>query len=122
MSDDKILIIGAGGMLGHALSVHAGERAIGMSRAECNFLEAGFLQELERVYDQTPFAAVINAAAYTAVDAAEGEDGGHLLRINAVAPGEMASWCAKHDMPFVHFSTDYVFDGSGEKPWREDDD
>ena len=119
MSDDKILILGTNGMLGHALALHAG--ALGVTRADCNFLDASFLQELDRVYDRTPFGAVINAAAYTAVDAAEREDSGNLLRVNAIAPGEIAAWCAKKGIPFVHFSTDYVFDGSGDAPWREDD-
>lgn len=119
---DKVLIIGAGGMLGQALMFHAGERAIGIGRADCNFLEPGFLQELERLHDRMPFGAVINAAAYTAVDAAESVDGGHLLRINAVAPGELAGWCAKKGLPLLHYSTDYVFGGSGNAPHREDDD
>ena len=66
-------------------------------------------------------AAVINAAAYTAVDKAEEEDALATL-INADAPAAMAQACAERDIPFVHISTDYVFDGKGETAWRTDDE
>jgi dTDP-4-dehydrorhamnose reductase len=61
-------------------------------------------------------SVVINAAAYTAVDKAE-QDGKSAFRLNAEAPGEMARACAKLDVPFVHISSDYVFNGSGSRPW-----
>jgi dTDP-4-dehydrorhamnose reductase len=65
-------------------------------------------------------AVVINAAAYTAVDRAESEpDLAH--RINAEAPGAMADACAVLGISLLHISTDYVFDGSGHRPWRESD-
>lgn len=64
--------------------------------------------------------AVINAAAYTAVDRAE-EDEAQALRVNGEAPAAMARACAALDIPFVHISTDYVFDGSGETPWHPHD-
>jgi dTDP-4-dehydrorhamnose reductase len=63
---------------------------------------------------------VVNPAAFTAVDRAEDERS-LAFRVNAEAPGAMAVWSARHDVPLIHFSTDYVFDGSGERPWREDD-
>lgn len=63
---------------------------------------------------------VINAAAYTAVDRAEEEEALATV-INGEAPGAMAQACAALDIPFVHLSTDYVFDGSGTAPWRADD-
>jgi dTDP-4-dehydrorhamnose reductase len=62
---------------------------------------------------------IVNAAAYTAVDRAEDERALAFL-INARGPEAIAQWAAKHRVPLVHFSTDYVFDGSGETPWRED--
>ena len=65
-------------------------------------------------------AAVLNAAAYTAVDKAEA-DVEAAFRINAQAPGALARACADLDIPFVHYSTDYVFDGQGTRPYREDD-
>jgi dTDP-4-dehydrorhamnose reductase len=63
--------------------------------------------------------AVINAAAYTAVDRAE-EDEAAALVINATAPGVMAQTCADLGIPFVHISTDYVFAGDGVAPWAPD--
>jgi len=64
--------------------------------------------------------AVINAAAYTAVGRAE-EDEDTARRVNAEAPGAMAEACAALGIPFVHISTDYVFDGAGEAPFAPGD-
>ena len=63
---------------------------------------------------------VVNAAAYTAVDQAESD---HDLSniVNAQAPGVLAIEAAKLNALLVHYSTDYVFDGSGQRPWRETD-
>lgn len=63
--------------------------------------------------------AVINAAAYTAVDRAEAEPGA-ARTVNTDAPGAMARECAALGIPFLHISTDYVFDGSGHLPRDED--
>ena len=63
---------------------------------------------------------IVNPAAYTAVDLAEDERS-LAFRVNADAPGAMAVWAARRKVPLVHFSTDYLFDGSGTAPWREDD-
>lgn len=63
---------------------------------------------------------VVNATAYTAVDKAESEPAlAH--RINAEAPAALAAACATAGSRFLHFSTDYVFDGGGSRPYREDD-
>ncbi len=71
------------------------------------------------VRDTAP-AAVVNAAAYTAVDKAEGDAAAAFL-VNAEAPGVLARACAEAAIPLVHYSTDYVFDGQGTRPYREDD-
>ena len=63
---------------------------------------------------------VVNAAAYTAVDLAESERE-MAWRVNAEAPGVLARACASRDALLVHYSTDYVFDGAGSRPYREDD-
>jgi dTDP-4-dehydrorhamnose reductase len=65
-------------------------------------------------------SAVINAAAYTAVDRAEEEEVLATV-INGESPGAMAHVCAGLGIPLVHISTDYVFDGRGETPWRPSD-
>jgi dTDP-4-dehydrorhamnose reductase len=63
---------------------------------------------------------VINAAAYTAVDKAESDEA-LATTVNGTAPGAMAQACAARAIPFLHVSTDYVFDGSGTRPWQPDD-
>ncbi len=63
---------------------------------------------------------VINAAAYTAVDQAE-TDPVTARTVNADAPGAIARACAARGLPLLHISTDYVFDGSGDRPWQEGD-
>ncbi len=63
---------------------------------------------------------VINAAAYTAVDRAE-SDVATAMAVNAAAPGAMAVAAAARGLPFLHISTDYVFDGSGTRPWQPGD-
>ena len=63
--------------------------------------------------------AVINAAAWTAVDKAESDEAAATI-INGAAPAAMARACARHGIPFLHVSTDYVFDGAGEAPFSTD--
>jgi dTDP-4-dehydrorhamnose reductase len=63
---------------------------------------------------------IINPAAYTAVDRAEDERQ-LAFRVNAEAPAALARWAAERGVPLIHFSTDYVFDGAINRPWREDD-
>jgi dTDP-4-dehydrorhamnose reductase len=65
-------------------------------------------------------SAVVNAAAWTAVDRAEAEEPAARV-VNADAPGAMARAAATLGVPFLHISTDYVFDGTPGRPWREDD-
>ena len=85
--------------------------------------EAADLEDPEacaRAVAESDAGLVINAAAYTAVDRAEEEeDRAHV--INAEAPAAMARAAAARGVPFLHVSTDYVFDGAGERPWRPDD-
>ncbi|WP_187969887.1 dTDP-4-dehydrorhamnose reductase [Aquibium microcysteis] len=64
--------------------------------------------------------AVVNAAAWTAVDAAEADEALATL-VNGTAPGAMARACAELGIPLLHLSTDYVFDGSGTRPFGPDD-
>lgn len=63
---------------------------------------------------------VINAAAYTAVDKAESDEAA-AHRVNADSPAEMARWCAPRQVPLIHYSTDYVFDGSNDRAYVESD-
>lgn len=75
---------------------------------------------IRRVLAEVKPRIIVNPAAYTAVDKAEAEP--ELARkVNAEAPGILAEEAAKSGALLVHYSTDYVFDGSGQRPWREDD-
>ncbi|MFV0473882.1 MAG: dTDP-4-dehydrorhamnose reductase, partial [Pikeienuella sp.] len=65
--------------------------------------------------------AVLNAAAWTDVDGAEAAES-EATRVNGEAPGAIARAAAERGLPFVHISTDYVFDGAGDRPWREGDE
>ncbi len=73
-----------------------------------------------RVLDAVRPDRVVNAAAYTAVDKAE-TDVHAAQAANATTPGAIARWCALHNVPLVHYSTDYVFDGTGTRPYLPDD-
>jgi dTDP-4-dehydrorhamnose reductase len=77
-------------------------------------------RELPGILDAMAPDLIVNPAAYTAVDQAEDEKE-LAYCVNAEAPGAMARWAASRDVPMVHFSTDYVFNGTGDRPWREDD-
>ena len=78
------------------------------------------LAEVIEAVRTTDAAAIINAAAYTAVDRAE-EEPARATAINGEAVAAMAWTAAERQIPFVHLSTDYVFDGSGSRPWRPED-
>lgn len=111
-----ILVLGAGGQLGRALLLQLGERAIGLDRAACDLSQAGFTRKLASYSPK----ALINAAAYTQVDRVESERE-LAMRINADAVGELAVWCKMQEIPLVHYSTDYVFDGNGTRARVEED-
>lgn len=121
------LVLGAGGQLGRSLlSAHSSDNTLadektppllGWGRAEADLTN---LPALLARLDETRPAVIINAAAYTQVDRAEEEEE-LARRINAAAPEALARWCADHDAALIHVSTDYVFDGSGETPWKETD-
>ncbi len=76
--------------------------------------------QLEKLFDQLRPAVFINCAAYTAVDKAE-TDQVAAYRVNAEAPGLIANLCRIHRTKFLHYSTDYVFDGMARQPYKTDD-
>lgn len=86
----------------------------------CETADFGQPDSLPALLDRLQPSIVVNAAAYTAVDRAEQEVDA-AFAANAQAPGVIARWCAAHGVPFVHYSTDYVFDGQGTAPYREDE-
>jgi dTDP-4-dehydrorhamnose reductase len=115
----RTLVTGATGQLGGALVRTLGGQVpiVAVDRAR---LDLARPWEIASVLDKIEPELIINAAAYTAVDRAEDERD-LVFRVNADAPGAIAQWAAGRDVPLIHFSTDYVFDGTGSRPWREDD-
>jgi len=115
----NILIFGSTGQLAKELARHGPEGfALDIAGRDRADLEAP--ESCASLIRLTAPEAVINAAAFTAVDRAE-QDEDRATWINGVAPGAMAAACADLGVPLVHVSTDYVFDGSGTAPWRPDD-
>ena len=114
----KILLTGAAGQVGGSLLPLLRDRADVVAPPREQF-DLSRPDELAARLDSIKPDMIINPAAYTAVDRAEDERE-LAFRINAEAPRAIARWAAPRGVPLVHFSTDYVFDGSGESPWRED--
>ena len=110
-----ILVFGKTGQVACELQRQAEVTALGRDQADLSDPQgcAAIIADLKP-------SVVINAAAYTAVDKAEDEEALEQT-INAAAPGAMAGACVHLDIPFLHVSTDYVFDGTGTRAWAETD-
>jgi dTDP-4-dehydrorhamnose reductase len=115
----RILLTGVTGQVGAALRAPL-ESAGSVIAADRSLLDLSRPEQLHSALDRISPDLIVNPAAYTAVDRAEDERE-LAFRVNADAPGVIARWAAGRGVPLVHFSTDYVFDGSGVRPWREDD-
>jgi dTDP-4-dehydrorhamnose reductase len=119
----KILLLGANGQVGWELqrSLRPLGELVALSRHSTGL--CGDLADLKGIAETVKQVApdvIVNAAAYTAVDKAESDtEAAHL--VNALAPGVLAEAAAAVGAWLVHYSTDYVFDGSGSKPWVETD-
>jgi dTDP-4-dehydrorhamnose reductase len=110
-----VLVTGGSGQLASALAHAPGTLRVGRPAFDFDHpatIEAAFRAAAPRV--------VVNAAAYTAVDAAE-RDTAAAYRANAAGPGILAGLCAEADIPLIHVSTDYVFDGTKATPYIETD-
>ena len=106
----KILVFGKTGQVARELQRQAD--VIALDRSQADLSDPAACAAIVRHSDVD---VIINAAAYTAVDQAETNEG-LATTINAVAPTEMAKAAAARGLPFLHVSTDYVFDGSGSAP------
>lgn len=125
----KLLVLGGNGQVGFELlrslaplgEVLASTRSGSLPDGRpCLVADLTDLASLPDLLDRAGADIVVNATAYTAVDKAESEPGlAH--RLNAEAPAALAAACAARGVGLVHFSTDYVFDGSATRPYREDD-
>jgi dTDP-4-dehydrorhamnose reductase len=115
----RVLLTGVSGQVGGALQGPLG--TVGsVLVADRNVIDLGRPVSIATALDRLSPDLIINPAAYTAVDQAENERD-LAYRVNAEAPGIIARWAASRNVPMLHFSTDYVFDGSGDRPWREED-
>jgi dTDP-4-dehydrorhamnose reductase len=114
----RILLTGADGQIGSALRPRL-EKMGAVMAPTIDELDLSGAEALAERLDRMSPSLIVNPAAYTAVDRAE-SDRTVAFRINADAPRVMADWAARRRIPLVHFSTDYVFDGTGHMPRRED--
>ena len=116
----KILVTGKNGQVGHELmrSLAPLGQVVGVDVKECDLAQSAAIDALlERVRPDI----IINPAAYTEVDKAESQPTiAHA--VNAQAPKLLARYAARHNIPIIHFSTDYVFDGKKEGAYVEDDE
>jgi dTDP-4-dehydrorhamnose reductase len=117
----RLVVFGRHGQVGRALCQIYGNRSdadlLAYGRDQVDLADSAALAD--SIAEAAP-DCVINAAAYTAVDRAEDEPE-LAYKINAAAPMAMAQACAALDIPIVHYSTDYVFDGKAARPYAETD-
>lgn len=122
-----VLLLGREGQLGFELTRVLGEmacwkgRVTALNRAECDFSHPdSFRARVTQYVEKVRPSAIVNAAAYTAVDRAETE-AELAFAVNGVAPGILGEIAVKRDILVLHYSTDYVFDGLNPRPYREED-
>jgi dTDP-4-dehydrorhamnose reductase len=114
----KILITGVNGQVGHALMRELTDHElIGLTRQDCDLAK---LDQIKQVIDHHQPELIINPAAYTKVDHAEDEPG-LAFKINRDAPKVMAEKAREYNIPLIHFSTDFVFDGEKDGLYVEND-
>jgi len=128
----RILVTGANGQVGHELLralagsarqpeiIPATRSGVLEDGAPCQTLHLADFDALTKTLDRIAPDIIINAAAYTAVDRAE-DEAELAQRINGEAPGVLGAWARQHAARVVHYSTDYVFDGTAARAYREDD-
>ncbi|KQN22928.1 NAD(P)-dependent oxidoreductase [Sphingomonas sp. Leaf33] len=116
----RILVTGANGQLGRALAAHDWPKGWQVEAVGRDRLDLTDPAAIAKLVAAEPWRAVINAAAYTAVDKAE-SDVVTAWAVNALAPAAFAAACAAADIPLVQVSTDYVFPGDRDGAWEVDD-
>ena len=120
MADKVILVAGGAGQVARALAAApppAGMQVVAKGRPDLDILDP---ESIDAAMAAVKPDLVVNAAAYTAVDQAESEEAA-AFALNARAPGDLAAAAARHGVPIIHLSTDYVFDGTRDAPYTEAD-
>jgi dTDP-4-dehydrorhamnose reductase len=122
-SAQRLLLLGANGQLGHQLTIKLQQlgEVKALTRAEADLANPATLREtLGHIAKTFHPTVIVNAAAYTAVDKAQTEtELAHA--VNAESPAVLGELANAWNATLVHYSTDYVFDGSGSQPWQESD-
>ena len=120
VSRSPILLTGGTGQVGQAVLHHAEGRGLDIVAPNRAQMDLTNVRSIADMVASRPWSAVINCAAYTAVDRAE-TDAELAEQVNAVAPAVLAAETAKQAIPITHVSTDYVFDGNKGAPYTEED-
>lgn len=117
----KVLVTGAKGQLGYDVVNELKKRnheAIGVGSDKMDITDR---DSVEKIFEETKVDAVVHCAAYTSVDAAE-DNKGLCMKVNVEGTKNIAKACKKIDAKMIYISTDYVFNGEGEKPWEPEDE
>ncbi|MGL6202516.1 MAG: dTDP-4-dehydrorhamnose reductase [Lachnospiraceae bacterium] len=117
----RVLVTGAKGQLGHDIVnelMGRDHEAVGVDIEEMDITDA---KAVRKVIEEAGVESVIHCAAYTAVDAAEDHEE-LCRRINVGGTENIARVCGELGLKMIYISTDYVFDGEGERPWEPDDE
>ena len=113
----KILVTGANGQVGQHVCMHLAKNALCYKATDLPETDLTKVEQVEALFAKEQPDAVIHCAAYTAVDRAENEPE-QCFFVNHTGTANVVSSCVKYDASLLYLSTDYVFDGSGEKPWE----
>lgn len=116
----KILITGSDGQVGTAICTHANNKDFQLIACNKNVMDITQPASIEQAIKQFSPDIIINTAAYTAVDKAE-KDSESALLVNHLGAKYLAIACNKNKIPLLHFSTDYIFDGTKTLPYHEID-
>lgn len=119
--DMKVLVTGVKGQLGYDVVNELKKQGLEAIGVDIDDMDITVEDSVNSVIGEAAPDAVVHCAAYTAVDAAE--DNVELCRrVNVQGTANIANMCKKLDIPMVYISTDYVFDGQGERPWEPEDE
>lgn len=116
----KILVLGSNGQLGWELIRQGNNLGLTIKGLDLPDFDLTNTDQTEHAISKYKPSLIINAAAYTNVDGAETEQD-LAFSINRDAPARLAHICSEQNVPLIHFSTDYVFDGQKDVPYKEDD-
>lgn len=117
----KLLVTGANGQLATEYQLSSPLSGWEYLFLDRKSLDISNLEQVEEVMSMWDFDAVLNLAAYTNVEKAEKEETEKAFNANANGPKNLATSCRLRNIPLIHISTDYVFDGASEKPYSEED-